>query len=257
MACIIFCTAAYCQTVPIDHTNPVAQLKNLLKLPGVGPSVINMPLKLSVTNNPELPEYTIAKNLAEAKLECPLLNPVPVIELGGIRENNENVDLSWETTNGFNNRAFDVERSLGDTLNFEKINFVFAEDQSAIHEKYKLPDANTYTEVSYYRLKLALTDGRYVYSNIAAVEGYGNFSFAIYPNPALHTLKISLSSKEEGNAAISIYDASGSMVLRQSTLVTEGKNLIDININKFSSGNYHIKMVLADKQVRVGKFIKN
>lgn len=216
-----------------------------------------MPAKISVPNKVSVSGFDIAKNMETAKQQCPFLKYKPTLQLQGERMNNEKVGLKWETTNGFDNWAFDVTRSLGDTLHFEKINFVWADERVSIKEKYRMPDDNNYNEVSYYRLKLLLNDGRFVYSNIAAVKGYDKFFFALYPNPASHKLKINLSTKEDGNAGITVYDASGKMVQQQSSFVTKGNDVKEIDVSKFSPGSYTVKMILPDRQIRTGKFVKN
>jgi hypothetical protein len=175
----------------------------------------------------------------------------------GERVSNEKVGLKWVTTNGFDNRAFDVTRSLGDTLHFENVNFVWADARQGVKEKYHLPDDNDFNETSYYRLRLQLTDGSVVYSNIAAVKGYDNILFALYPNPVMNKLQINLSSKERGNAVISIYDAAGKRVQQQSTTVVKGNCLAEINVSNLPAGAYTIKMNLPGNEVRTGKFVKD
>jgi hypothetical protein len=257
MFCLLLCQVVNSQSVQNARTNPSQQLKQLLQFHRVEPPSLKMPAKIAMPKKVSVIGFDIVKNMEIAKQQCPLLKYRTTLQLQGERMNNERVGLKWETTNGFDNMAFDVTRSLGDTMHFEKINFVWAHERVSIREKYQLPDNNNYNEISYYRLKLMLNDGRIVYSNIAAVKGYDNFLFAIYPNPALHNLKINLSSKEDGNAGIIVYDASGKMVKQQSSFLTKGNDVREINVSKFAPGSYIIKMMLPDKQIRTGKFVKN
>ena len=251
------CQVVSSQSVKNARTNPALQLKEALQFHQVTPPTLKMPAKITAPKKVSARGLDITKNMEVAKQQCPLLKYRPTLQLQGERMNNEKVGLKWETTNGFDNWAFDVTRSLGDTMHFEKINFVWADERVKIKDKYQLPDENNYNEVSYYRLKMLLNDGRFVYSNIAEVKGYDNFLFALYPNPALHKLKISLSAKEDGIAGISIYDASGKMVKQQSSFVNTGNDVREIDVSNFSPGSYTIKMILPDKQIRTGKFVKN
>jgi hypothetical protein len=54
-----------------------------------------------------------------------------------------------------------------------------------------------------------------------------------------------------------VYDASGKMVKQQSSFLTKGNDVREINVSKFAPGSYIIKMMLPDKQIRTGKFVKN
>ena len=252
-----FCQVVSSQSVKNAKTNPALQLKESLQFHRVTPPTLKIPAKITAPKKVSVGGFDLAKNMEIAKQQCPLLKYRPTLQLHGERLDNEKVGLKWETTNGFDNWAFDVTRSLGDTMHFEKINFVWADERISIKEKYLLPDDNNYNEVSYYRLKLLLNDGRFVYSNIAAVKGYENFLFALYPNPALHKLTIHLSTKQNGNAGMCVYDASGKLIQQQSSFVTQGNAVSEIDVSGFLPGSYTIKMVLPDKQIRTGKFIKN
>lgn len=256
MACTFFSQVVFSQSAQKNTTNPLFQLRQLLLLPKVGPPELIIHRVTGKPNTPTPVSFDIAKNIDEGKLECPLLESTPTLELDGERNNNEEVGLKWITTNGFDNLAFDVQRSFGDTMHFEKVNFVWAHERHGIKDKYFLPDDNNFNEVSYYRLKLQLNDGRFIYSNIAPVKGYNSFLFALYPNPASHFLRMNISSKEQGNAGITIYNAAGKMVLQQSSFIPKGFDLKEIDISKFSSGFYSVKLVLPDKQIRTGKFVK-
>ncbi len=257
MVCLFFSRVVNSQPVQNVRTNPSQQLKQSLQIHRLAPPSLKMPAKIAMPKKVSVNGFDIVKNMEIAKQQCPLLKYSPTLQLQGERMNNEKVGLKWETTNGFDNWAFDVTRSLGDTMHFEKINFVWADERVSIREKYQLPDNNNYNEVSYYRLKLMLNDGRFVYSNIAAVKGYYNFLFALYPNPAMDKLKINISTKEDGMAGITVYDASGKMVKQQSAFVTKGNDVQEIDVSKFVAGSYTIKMILPDKQIRTGKFVKN
>ena len=257
MSCLFFFQVVCSQPVQNARTNPAQQLKQSLQFHRVTPPSLKMIAKISIPKKVAVCGFDIVKNMEIAKQQCPLLKYRPTLQLQGERMNTEKVGLKWETTNGFENWAFDVTRSLGDTMHFEKINFVWADERVSLREKYQLPDDNNYNEVSYYRLKLQLNDGRFVYSNIAAVKGYDNFLFALYPNPALHNLKINLSTKEDGNAGITVYDASGKIVQQQSSFVIKGNDVREIDVSKFPPGSYTVKIILPDKQIRTGKFVKN
>ena len=176
--------------------------------------------------------------------------------LQGERKNDAEVGLEWKTTNTyFNSGSFDVERSFGDTMHFEKVNFVWAKG-SRIKEKYTLPDNNDYNEISYYRIKMFLTDGSFRYSNIAPVKGYDKFLFSIYPNPSATQASLIVSSRVGGRSKISITDGEGKTVQQYYSSVAEGYNQKKLDVSRLPAGVYMLTVVLPDKQLRVKKIVK-
>ena len=243
------------QTTKNISSDPAAQLRQLVQIPKLQMPTIKMPERPDFTNKPAMPGYDIKKTMEEADKMCPLLNLKSTLLLTGERANNEVVGLQWKTTNTFNSNSFEVERSLGDSLHFEKVNFVWAQG-SKIKEKYKLPDNNDFNEWSYYRIKLLLTDGTARYSNIAKVKGYDQFVFSIYPNPTSSGVQVMLSSTVPGTGKFSIIDSHGKTVKQYASFVREGLNREDVEISQLPAGVYLITVVLPDKQTRLKKIIK-
>lgn len=247
--------AVNAQTAKKISSDPAAQLRLLVQAPKLEMPTIKMPAKPDFSNKPVMPGYDIKKTIEEADKMCPLLNLKSTLLLTGERANNELVGLQWKTTNTFSSNSFDVERSLGDSLHFEKVNFVWAQG-SKIKEKYKLPDNNDFNEWSYYRIKMLLMDGSATYSNIAKVKGYDKFIFSIYPNPTSSGVLVMLSSSVAGIGKFSIIDAEGKTVKQYSSSVAEGLNRKDIDISQLAAGVYLMTVVLPDKQTRLKKIIK-
>jgi hypothetical protein len=213
-----------------------------------------MPILKESFKKPEMPGYNIKKSIEEGKLKCPLLTARSTLVLNGERSSDEQVGLQWKTTNTFYSDAFEVERSLGDTLHFEKVNFLWAEGNK-IKEKYQLPDNNDYNQSSFYRIKMLLMDGSFKYSNIAKVKGYE--SFFLYPNPSSSAFRIIVSSNTLGTGKVAVVDASGKIVQQSNFPVTKGSNEKNIDITTLASGTYMVTVTMPDKQLRLKKFVKN
>lgn len=243
------------QTAKKISSDPAAQLRLLVHVPKLEMPTIKMPAKADFSNRPVMPGYDIKKAIEEADKMCPLLNLKSTLLLTGERANNQVVGLQWKTTNTFSSNSFDVERSLGDSLHFEKVNFVWGQG-SKIKEKYKLPDNNDFNEWSYYRIKMLLTDGSARYSNIAKVQGYDKFVFSIYPNPTSSGVLVMLSSTVPGTGKFSIIDSHGKTVKQYASFVGKGVNRQDVDISQLPAGVYLITVVLPDKQMRLQKIIK-
>lgn len=238
------------------RTDPVAQLKQLVKKPSITLPAINMPsLKI-----PEAEDfavgYDIKKMVTDAEARCPLLHFDPVLQLKGQRNSTEEVGLQWKAVNNFRGLYFDIERSLNDTTNFTKINYVLSENGGA-NEQYQLPDKNAAEAVSYYRVKLQMSDGSFKYSNTAAVKGIMNNLFLIYPNPAASKAGITLLAEENGMATFSFYNSDGKMVKQYQSLLIKGNNQKEYDVAGLPAGTYLIKAMLPGKKLVSGKLIKN
>ena len=179
------------------------------------------------------------------------------LQLTGERHTTALVGLEWKTTNGFNSYQFVLERSLADTFHFEQIREVWAESIAGFKDIYRVPDGNSYDDISYYRLRLILRTGDYIYSNIAAVKGYDNRSFFAFPNPALSTVTINFIAKEQGAGALTVYDASGRLVSQESLRIQQGVNQKNINVGRLKKGIYTMQLKIADQTTDVYKFIKD
>jgi hypothetical protein len=234
--------------------DPAAQLRELTLLPRLTMPSVKMPALRESFQKPQMPGYNIKKAIEVAKLKCPFLTARSTLFLNGERSSNEQVGLQWKTKNTFYSNAFEVERSLGDTMHFEKVNFLWAKGNN-IKEKYQLPDNNDYHQSSYYRIKMILTDGTFTYSNIAKVKGYEDFF--LYPNPSSSQFRIIVSSNTFGTGKIALVDASGKTVQQSNFTVTEGSNQKDVDIATLPTGVYMVMVTMPGNQLRLKKLVKN
>lgn len=191
------------------------------------------------------------------KKQCPFLKPIKsTLELKGERANNETVNLNWKRENGLDDRLFFIERSFNDSLHFETVNNVWANDRQKAVEKYNLPDDNNYEEVSYYRLKLATSSNEISYSNIVKVKGYAVETFSVYPNPAATKARLKVQTKVSGLADVTVYDDAGRRLMQKKIMMYKGDNENYIEVSQFLPGTYLVTISFADKSVRKGKIIK-
>lgn len=183
--------------------------------------------------------------------------PAPIITLQGKRTTNENALLHWETTNELETSGFDVERSLGDSTNFNYGGFVTAQINTKSKKKYDLNDNNNFDGISYYRLKQIGLDSTITYSNIVSVQGYLlNASLKIYPNPAVSNIKIAVYFPKSGNAKMWILDAAQKIVVSKNINYNKGDNFINMPVTSLTAGFYFIKIVNNENILLNGNFIK-
>lgn len=190
------------------------------------------------------------------KIGC---NPLPLTLLSfeGSRLDIAHVLLRWKTTNEINSKGFDVERSLGNALLFAPISFVPSQGNDSREKKYDLRDNNDFDGISYYRLKQIDIDGRFTFSPIVAVKGYGTRpTLALYPNPVTDHLLAAIYFPKKVTAKLMVLDAAQQLMWVQNIVAIKGTNQVKIPAGSLAAGLYFIKIISSDDVVLMGKFIK-
>lgn len=151
------------------------------------------------------------------------------------------VQLNWETTTEQNNKGFDVERRWQTDNEFRSIGFIPSQaangnSQQLLH--YQYTDANSYTGITYYRLKQTDLDNRSAYTLIRAVKGAGNnvVTVSMWPNPNNGQFSIRIDGNTRRLPAF-IVDMAGKTV--QQVTIYENK---PVNIRGLSAGTYVVSI---------------
>ncbi len=183
--------------------------------------------------------------------------PVNLIFFKATKQQNNFVELTWQTATEENHNTFEIQKSInGD--NFTTIAFVKNIDKqnSNIAKNYSFLD-NQCLQTSYYRIKQIDNDGKFTYSKIEtiAMDFADNQDFAITPNPFSN--KITIHTTFAKDAFVSIYLTD---LLGMSLVNFEGK-LADIEIKlckkieNLPSGVYFIS-IWNEKNKIVQKIVK-
>jgi acetyl esterase/lipase len=156
----------------------------------------------------------------------------------------ENININWTTLTEENTHHFEIERSV-DGLNFKAIAQLEAKGNSTIKQHYSLRDnATLFVGTVYYRLKIVDRNGNYNYSATASiiVKPIKNLITSVYPNPVAknQTLKVNYISTKFDKATVYIQNAIGQKIITNAFNVSNGNNVISLNINTLSSGLYYI-----------------
>jgi hypothetical protein len=125
--------------------------------------------------------------------------PLPIIlsAFEAHRVDKATVDLSWTTSMETNDKGFDVEERTDADSGFHYKAFVpstAVNGNSSTALTYQHTDTNSYSGISYYRLRQQDLDGKYTYSMIRAVSGDGAsaVSVLLFPNPNNGQFKVRL-----------------------------------------------------------------
>ncbi len=188
--------------------------------------------------------------------------PVELTKFEAKRLNADKVALNWVTETEINNQGFFIERMLETESEFKSVTFVDGKGQTTSVTNYQLLDENSFTGVSYYRLRQVDFDGTTTYSQIKAVEGRSTrdeyMDVSIYPNPVQNELQVRFNTLPIGvtSAQITITAASGN-VLHNFTADIQSYQLLEINeVAQLPAGLYLLSIEFDNKERVAQKFIK-
>lgn len=83
-----------------------------------------------------------------------------------------------------------------------------------------------------------------------------NLSLLVYPNPTIENINIEIEANTNTNASISVYDISGRLVLSQTNMVSEGTNVINLEVSTLKKGTYML-ITLVDGKTYSNKLMVN
>ncbi|MFK7797883.1 MAG: T9SS type A sorting domain-containing protein, partial [Aureispira sp.] len=150
--------------------------------------------------------------------------PIELVSFEAERNTRQEVQLRWTTAMELNNKGFEVERMLEGETEFIKVAYVEGQGTSSgLHSYYQI-DPNSFTNVSYYRLKQIDFDGTFSYSPTRAVEGMANpdgTGMSVFPNPTQGALNIQiLDPIAPQKVYITLTDVQGRIVREHSTTIS-------------------------------------
>ncbi len=183
-------------------------------------------------------------------------NPLPVQllsftgQLSGV-----NTLLQWSTTQQINSDRFELERSLNGS-SFIKITSIAASGNSSITNNYSYSDPFEFGAPVYYRLKMIDKNGKFNYSQIIVIQRgvIKNELITVFPNPAKGSVNVRILSNVTGNTDLTIMNANGVSVIRNTYPIQKGLNDISCNVSYLPQGIYFIRLPGIDKTIQ---FIKD
>jgi hypothetical protein len=192
-----------------------------------------------------------------------LVNPgVLPVKLNAFVAVNKNgsILLHWQTQLELNSSHFILQRSV-DGTGFEDIANIAASGNStnALEYLYNdiLPPGIQLQKTVFYRLKMVDIDGKFIFSQVIAIHpDKKELELNISPNPARDMVQLQTGNMPGGKAQLEIIDATGSNIYKKNMLLHQGINSFTINITRFSSGTYTIRLHNASVS-ETKQFVKN
>jgi hypothetical protein len=155
--------------------------------------------------------------------------PVELLTFTAKVNDDDNVDLYWETASEINNDYFAILRSE-DGNTFYEIARVDGTGNSQSIVRYRSVDIDPLVGRSYYRLKQTDFDGVYKLSDIRTVEVDGKLKLIASPNPVTdNAFTLDFHSRLESPTFISLYDRTGKIIY--SHIVQPGVSKHEVNLS--------------------------
>ena len=190
---------------------------------------------------------------------CTLL-PVELINFSGSYSNGI-TKLNWQTASEINNDYFSVERSA-DGKSWEAIGTVKGFGNSSTVRDYEFKDESPLSldvgEI-YYRLQQFDFNGQSEFFGpiVVRIAKEENWILLLQNTPAENELLCTLFSPEDGKIISEICDLNGKAIIRKSSQVMKGSNLLRFNMDDFSTGVYFIKITSTKGNHVEKKFVKD
>jgi hypothetical protein len=167
--------------------------------------------------------------------------PVSWLSFTAQKLNNLSVSVKWSTTNEYNNKSYEVQRSR-DGANFSSIAQVSAGNDPTKVEQYNYTDLKAPAGANYYRIKQTDANGNSSYSAIAKVILSDDLlTWSIQPNP-VKTAASFYTRRNMTNVSINIYMSSGKNVYStQRSTISAGEQIV-IPVSNLAKGIYFVKV---------------
>ena len=161
--------------------------------------------------------------------------PVKLSSFSAVRSK-QVVSINWSTESEIDAKEFIVERAEG--TEFRSAGTIPSNGNSSTKKSYSFSDKNENVGNTYYRLKNVDLNGKFTYSQIRTVKGYGvTDDVTVFPNPARSNSKISLNGVA-ANSSIQLIDFSGK-VLRN----INSNTVNSLDLSGVKNGTYLIRIV--------------
>ncbi len=208
-----------------------------------------------IASNPSGFCANISKNAVTVTISSKAL-PVSFLTLTARKQENK-VVLDWGTASEQNSSHFVVQRAKNGTDFSTEVGKVSGAGNSNTARYYTLNDLRPATGWNYYRVQQVDFDGRFSYSNTAAVNFDDKGSLlVIYPNPARDVLNIEYTGNAAKKIELQVIDSKGAVLISKTMAVVAGSNLESINIASLSKGVYFIRYQDNEGKISFTKFVK-
>jgi hypothetical protein len=158
------------------------------------------------------------------------LLPVELLSFKAVNKGASNL-LTWETATEITNKGFEVQRQ-NEQGDWTILGFVKGKGFASV---YNFTDNNPLS-ISYYRLNQVDNDGKSELSKVVSVTKERKLNVQMYPNPTYG--KVTIQLEKEGNAAVTVYNMVGQMVISNVNMTTVG----EVDLSGLTRGTYIVEI---------------
>lgn len=176
--------------------------------------------------------------------------PVTLLQFRGNAVNNE-VQLSWSTSQELNNKGFEILRSH-DGSNFEKIGWVAGHGTTGELQRYAFSDKAPIAGRNFYRLRQVDIDNNSKLSEILLVNTKQTLKLNITPNPVDNVLYVEMD--EKNISFLKIVDIQGRIMWKSDGLRLS--SVTAIPVQQLQKGIYLLELTDGQGRKQIQKFLK-
>ncbi len=174
----------------------------------------------------------------------PVCGPLPITLLSFTgKVNNDIVDLYWKTAAEYQVKKIIIERSK-DGVGYQQLTEVLPKGSSTVGAAYNTADIYPFSGISFYRLKIIDTDGRFEYSKIVSIQmPVKDISITqLYPNPVSDLLHLQIQSANVQSIQLLLFDITGKKIPTKIINLKVGVNEINTSFANLGAGMYILKI---------------
>ena len=161
--------------------------------------------------------------------------------------------LTWKTAQEENSSHFNIERSV-DGTNWTVIGNVPAAGNSAVEKSYSFADNSPAGSVTY-RIAEYDLNGNATYTTVLRSSCDTRDNFSLWPNPTTDKVFLNMTTSNESQANINIFDSKGALVKIEKVNLLRGSNVFSVNMGSLSNGTYLISVNWNQGQMKKTVFV--
>jgi hypothetical protein len=167
----------------------------------------------------------------------------------------DDMHLNWKVADDQYTANFVIEKSL-DGTNFSTIGEVHKEESGEGPAAYTFNDVDGLLTraVIFYRLKLVMNDGSFLYSNIISYRAESSLpgnQLSIFPNPAKNIVQVQIGVSGNVKMKIDLFDVTGRFIATKFASLQHGNNIITLDcLSKEPSGVYFAVFNIGTEKVK-------
>jgi len=174
---------------------------------------------------------------------------VSLIDLAGYNNNNK-ITITWTCLQEQNLNSYEIQRSYDGTV-FEVAGNIKANNLTAVQQYKFIDNALTFTVKNiYYRVRIIDNGHSQKLTNaiVVKMESPKSNEMSISPNPSSSAANIKVIVTKATKGDITVFDASGKVILKQQASLVSGNNTITLkDVTALSEGYYTVRLVANDE----------